>query len=487
MQNPPQVDGGHRRPMSDDCDVIIHDVEDGVVLVVENRDKIMYTMRFDFGASQNLTVKVGTGVEEAGPMKCNIEVQPGTVRNLCHLQIADRMNQDHFEMKYRVQCLVRNAKGELEQVKPPAPKAEKEERKKITETLDIIFLDQGAGYVVFFESRESRAAYQVTFDISGSKNLELMTGPGVNCLSETSCSFSVPAGERKAVAKLDPIEGGQAVSLAYRVKQEKEDDGAGKAAAEAAAKKKADDDAARKKAEENAARKKAEDDAARKKAEDDAARKKAEDDAARKKAEDDAARRKAEEDAARKVADEEAARKRAEEEAARKRAADDAARKKADEDAAMRAKLEAEWRLKLEAEYRIKFEALFSEEIRVRERYEVEQRGKFVLLQREYRESICNLCRGLFKPGQDFVPYKIYKLHKVCYDRAPKCDWCGDILIGEYVVTKGDLGSGTKLHKDCIEPYKKKARPVCSGCNQQIMDDQWSSLGGKPFHHTCRK
>jgi hypothetical protein len=135
----------------------------------------------------------------------------------------------------------------------------------------------------------------------------------------------------------------------------------------------------------------------------------------------------------------------------------------------------------------VKYELLWKEEITIREKVEIEQRGRYVLLQREYRESICNLCRGLFKAGQDMVAYKIYKLHQVCYDKAPKCDWCGDILIGEYVVTKGDLSSGTKLHKECIEPYKKKARPVCVGCNQQIMDDQWSSAGGKPYHHSCRK
>ena len=141
----------------------------------------------------------------------------------------------------------------------------------------------------------------------------------------------------------------------------------------------------------------------------------------------------------------------------------------------------------MEVEFRSKITILIEEEVRMREKIEVEQRGRWVLISREYRESICNLCRGLFRAGEDMVPYKIYKLHKVCYERAPKCDWCGDILIGEYVVTKGDLGSGTKLHKECIEPYKKKARPVCSGCNQQIMDEQWSSAGGKPFHHACRK
>jgi hypothetical protein len=431
MENPPKVEGGHRRAMSDDCDVVIRDVEDGVVLVIDNRDKIMYTMRFDFGASENLKLVPGTGVEAAGPMKCNIEVQPGTVRNLCHLQIADRETLDHFEMKYRVQCLVRNAKGELEQVRPPAPKAEKEERKKLTDTLDIIFLEQGGGYVVFFESSDADQ-YRCVLDISGSQNLELLTGPGTTTVDATKCSFAVDPRSRVAVAKLDLVDPSKPITLSYRVKHEKDS-----SRTVAADKAKADDAAA--------AKKKADDAAAKKKADDDAA-------AAKKKADDDAA----------------------------------AAKKKAEDDERQRLAT-AEAKGKWEAEWRVKYELLWKEEITIREKVEIEQRGRYVLLQREYRESICNLCRGLFKAGQDMVAYKIYKLHQVCYDKAPKCDWCGDILIGEYVVTKGDLSSGTKLHKECIEPYKKKARPVCVGCNQQIMDDQWSSAGGKPYHHSCRK
>lgn len=416
--------------MSDHCDVILHDVEDGVVLVIENRDKIMYTMRFDFGASQNLTLNPASDVENAGPMKANIEVQPGTVRNFCHLTITDRDNQDSFEMRYRVQCLIRNAKGELEQVKPPAPAPSGgEEREQITPTLDIIRQRMADGYVIFFESTDT-AAYKVTLDVSGSKNLEMMTGPSSTAIGPMKCSFTIGPKARTAVAKMSIVDAAAgAPSLTYRVAHERDNsEELAKAKAEADAKAKADAEA------------------------------KAKADAEAKAKADAEAKAKADADAAAAAATAEA-----------------------------RRKAEAEWRLKMEAEYRSKIELLIAEEIKLRDRIEVEQRGMFVLLQRQYRESICNLCRGLFKAGQDMVPYKIYKLHQVCFDKAPKCDWCGDILVGEYVVARGDMGDGTKLHRECIEPYKTKTRPVCSGCNQQIMDNNWSSLGGKPFHTACRK
>lgn len=432
METPPKVNGGHRRAMSDDCDVIIHDVEDGVVLVVDNRDKVMYTMRFDFGASENLKLVTGDGVEKVADMKCNLEAQPGTVRNLCHLRIVDRENSDHFEMKYRVQCLVRNAKGELEQVKPPAPKPDEEERKALTSTLTLVLRKTGDGIVVFFENAHETGTYHCELSIAGSANLDLLTGPDTKPIDAERCSFSVGPRTKNAYAKLAIEDPGKAPTLKYDVKHDLDDPEAKKKAAEEAA-----------------------------------AKKKAEDDARRKAEADAAAKKKAEEDAAKAAAEEEAKRKAAE--------------------AAARAAAEEAWRKEQAEALKAKLAALEAEEAKGRERILVEERGKWVLLQREYRHSICNLCRALFRAGQDMVEYKIYKLHKVCYDKAPKCDWCGDILIGEYVVTKGDLGSGTKLHKECIEPYKKKARPVCVGCNQQIMDDQWSSAGGKPYHHACRK
>jgi hypothetical protein len=306
-------------------------------------------------------------------------------------------------------------------------------------------------------------------------------GPHAKQLDAMKCSLELTSGapSREPLAKLavaDPSQ--KEVSLTYRITHTR-DDGAAKAKEEAD--RKAAEEAARK-AKENADRKAAED-AARKAAED-AARKAAED---AKKAADEAAR-KAKEDADRKAA-EEAARK-AKEDAERK-AAEEAARKAREEaERAAREAAEREARAAWEAERRallIKLTtALEAEYMTLRSRIEVEERGRFILIERERRESICNLCRGVFRPGETTRVYKIYKLHPACYDRAPKCDFCGDILVGEYVVTRGDLGSGTKLHRECIEPYKQSARPKCGKCGNKIMDEQWATVNGQPFHTGCK-
>ena len=102
------------------------------------------------------------------------------------------------------------------------------------------------------------------------------------------------------------------------------------------------------------------------------------------------------------------------------------------------------------------------------------------------RDSMCNLCRRKFAENHEVVEYKIYRLHKPCFDAAPKCHVCGDILIGEYVQTKGENG-GLKLHKTCIDDYKKGTRPKCATCEKQIMDQKWvTTTDGKHFHNACR-
>lgn len=486
--------------MSEECDVIIHDTDDGVVLVVDNRDKVAYTMRFDFGASENLKLSVPADVETVGPMKCNIVVEPGTLRNLCELIIEDSETKQHFEMRYKVQCLVKNPKtGELEEVKPPPQAAAdaddgEEERKEITKTLYIIIKDTSSGYILFFENLEKRNEYICTVDMSNSENLAMEVGPGVKATAELICDLVSKPG-RAAFARLNVKDRSVGTcALSYKVKQRldtsKEDEDRKKKEAEEAARKKAEEDeAARKKAAAEAAaaaaKKKAEDDAAKRKAEEEAAaKKKAEDEAAKRKADEDAARKKAEDDERKRKEAEaaEAARKKREEDEARKKAEEEALRKKAAEAEAARRAAELE---RIRLEYEDKFKKLFELEISMRARLEVEWRGHWVLIERKRRESMCNLCRGLLKEGQQVTEYKQYRLHQPCYDKCPKCDFCGDLLIGGYVVTKGDIGSGTKLHKECIQPYKESCRPGCGTCGNKIMDEKWATVNGQSYHQAC--
>ncbi len=521
MQSPPRVDGGQRRALADDADVILHETDAGLDLVVENRGSRQITMRFDFSDCENLTMKAAPGIETVSDTRCSTVSNGGTVVNLCQLLIKDE-SLSSYSMRYRVQCLVRNANGELVQIGPGAKPAasqqaeataEGEEIKKLTDTLSLIIAPgPNHGYIIYLQSTD-KDTYHVSIDFGKSENLGVVCGEGVEEVSKLRLNGEVESGPRRLFATLNVIDFSKgSCSLNYscsqrtdskkRLEREEADRHAAEArkkAEEDAARKKAEDEAARKKAEEEAARKRAEDEAARKKAEEEAARKKAEED--RKKAEEEAARKKAEEEALRKAAEEAAARKKAEEEAARKKAEEEAARKKAEEEAArLKAEAEAAERKaaeeaaaaaaaqKKEAELKrleAKKALLEKEWLVIKIRFEAEWHAWWITFEKMWRESLCALCRRPHKESIPIVEYKVYRLHKPCFDAAPKCNVCGDILIGEYVQTKGE-NSGIKLHKECIEAYKKGTRPMCGQCGKQIMDSKWSTNAGVHYHSPCR-
>ena len=459
------VEGGHRRALSDHSDVIIHDLDDGLHLVVENRDKVTYTLRFDFGASDNLSLVPAPGVEAAGDLKCNMDLPSGNVANLCLLTIVDKIGKDSFDMRYRVQCLIRNAKGELEQLPPPksshsrADATKPEERREICAGLYLCLNEVADGYTLFLETTDS-ATYDVKFDFGTSTNLTMHVGPDVQQTGPMICGRKLQGAMKVPFAKMAVVDqaAGKA-SLQYKVSHSRSDP------AEEARKAKEEAD---RKAKEEADRK-AKEEADRKAKED--AERKAKEDADRK---------------AKELADAEA--RKAKEEADRK--ANEEADRKAKEEADRKAKEDAERRAREEAERKAAFlrmsAALELEYMTIRARLETEERGRWILIEREKRESICNLCRGILRKGDPTKEYKIYRLHPACYDRAPKCDFCGDILVGEYVVTRGDLGSGTKLHRECIEPYKQSARPKCTGCGNKVMEETWAQVNGQPYHNKCK-
>lgn len=116
-------------------------------------------------------------------------------------------------------------------------------------------------------------------------------------------------------------------------------------------------------------------------------------------------------------------------------------------------------------------------------RYEIEWRLRFLLIERMFWERVCSLCRDFMPQGSEIKQYKQHKVHPECYDKAPKCDQCGDILIGDYVMTKGD--NPTRLHKECVLAYKNKSRPDCAKCGKKIIEDKWTTKGDQHFHSTC--
>ena len=75
-------------------------------------------------------------------------------------------------------------------------------------------------------------------------------------------------------------------------------------------------------------------------------------------------------------------------------------------------------------------------------------------------------------------------IHVECYEKAPKCAHCDDIIVGEYLVCKGD--AQLKLHKACVDAFKEKSRPYCVACQTQILDRSWYTANGLTYHARCR-
>ena len=129
----------------------------------------------------------------------------------------------------------------------------------------------------------------------------------------------------------------------------------------------------------------------------------------------------------------------------------------------------------------------WDEERIARIKIEAEWKVRYEYYLKQWYHSICNICRNLLATGIPAVEYKVYRLHKECYENAAKCNMCNEILVGEYVIAKGKDGKpDTKLHNHCIEPYKQRTRPSCGICSKQIMDAKWATTGGKAFHFACR-
>ena len=121
---------------------------------------------------------------------------------------------------------------------------------------------------------------------------------------------------------------------------------------------------------------------------------------------------------------------------------------------------------------------------------EAEWKVRFGLYLKQWHQSVCNICRNLVVEGTatELVTYKEFRLHKICYQRAEKCEVCADILVGEYVIAKGTTGTGaTKLHTQCVDAYRKRSRPSCYICKKQIMEDRWGTSAGQPFHFGCKQ
>ena len=100
-----KTEGGDRRPLTEKCEVILHDGEKGMALVIDNKDDDEHTLTFDFEQSQNLEMHVAKGVEKLSDLKCKIVVPGNKALNLASMEIKD-MSVGSMSLRYRTQISV---------------------------------------------------------------------------------------------------------------------------------------------------------------------------------------------------------------------------------------------------------------------------------------------------------------------------------------------------------------------------------------------
>ena len=518
LQGPPILTG-ERRAISEHCDVIVNDVEDGVTVVVDLRGKHTLQLRFDFSSSENLVMRPSDDVEQTGAMTSRIVLPPGTAKTVCWLQVDDPINNPSFGVSYRVDCFVQNDKGLFVPLASPSnsgvPAVMPDKRSAVCSTLDIIVKSSGGGYTVCFENTGS-LVQAVTCDFSGSENLVLETIGGGATLGPRSELLSViaqipPNSGVVAVANMtikDKIIG--ASNLNYRISAQE-------VSAISSREAEAERENARREREqqlerqqelareaEELRRRKAQEEAAIVAA---AAERERELQLERERAQEAERRRQAEIAENARLAAEAALaeRLREEEEAARERAtaAAEEARRKAVEDRLRQEQEEAE-RVRQEAE-RVRQAAadaqrkkqLAAELLRVKEeltttqeeerlsriKVEAEWKVRFGVFIKNWELSVCSLCRQVL-PARGYQTAGTMRIHVECYEKAPKCAHCDDIIVGEYLVCKGD--AQLKLHKACVDAFKEKSRPYCVACQTQILDRSWYTANGLTYHARCR-
>lgn len=230
FEDPPKVEGGERRALSDNVDVIIHDLEqDGLLLVIENRDTALHCCKFDFAQCENLKVDVPSrGTEKTDRFKCQIEIPPKEVMNLCHLKVVD-VAKGGYDMRYRVSVTKRNAEGEMVPVNEP-PKAAPTgklppatgpaagaDRKKLNEFVTLLIKDTDDAYIMFLESEGTHLQHDVTLDFSESTNMTMSPGPDVETTGPLTAKLIVEPMSRTPLARLAVGDGKEDATLKYKV------------------------------------------------------------------------------------------------------------------------------------------------------------------------------------------------------------------------------------------------------------------------------
>ena len=231
-QNPPVTEGGERRPLSENVDVIIMDLEEnGLLLIVENRDTALHQCKFDFAQCENLKVDIPDHyVEKTDRFKCQIEIPPKETMNLCHLKVVD-VAKGGYDMRYRVGISKRSAEGEMVPCGKPTPPpaaankplppatgpAAGADRKKLNDYVTLLIKDMDDAYIMFLESEGTQSKYDVTLDFSESVNMKMSVGPDVEATGELCAKLIVLPQSRTPLARLATGDGKGDSTLKYKV------------------------------------------------------------------------------------------------------------------------------------------------------------------------------------------------------------------------------------------------------------------------------
>jgi hypothetical protein len=215
FKNPPPVEGGEKKALTDKIDVITHDYEgDGLVFVIQNRDaNDTFNLKFDFSESQNLKLIPGPSVTANG-MACAIEAKPNEAANLCHLAIADASNGG-YGMKYKV-SMSKKVAGSAPLEAGPKPPGHKE-RKPITDKLAVLLEETDTGYVLYLESAPDARAATIEMNLSESQNLKMETAPTVEAKGPFEAVAKLAPGTMMPFVRMTMVGGGGGASLKYKV------------------------------------------------------------------------------------------------------------------------------------------------------------------------------------------------------------------------------------------------------------------------------
>ena len=232
FEEPPKIEGGEKRSLSANVDVIIHDLEqEGLLLVVQNRDSALHVLKFDFGQCENLKVDVPSrGAQKTDRFKCELEIPPEETMYLCHLKVVD-ISKGGYDMRYRVSVSKRNSEGELVSVTEPAaakaapmgklppatgPAADAQ-RQKLNEFITLLIKDQDDAYLMFLESEGTTDVYEVTMDFAESSNMEMSPGPDVEKTGDLTAKLVVQPMSRNPLARLAVVNEKEDAKLKYKV------------------------------------------------------------------------------------------------------------------------------------------------------------------------------------------------------------------------------------------------------------------------------